>query len=74
MWEKQVRGEGRINRPEKCSRMKRRHEKLTGKMNWFRKEKEEQETGTKGGGKKKGMKRQATTEGILYVPYTPRVH
>ena len=72
MWERQTKGEGKINRPERSSRLKRRHEKLTGKMNWFRRENDKQETGARMGSRKKSKRRQAATEGILYVPYTPQ--
>ena len=36
MWEKQVKGEGWVNRPEGSTRQARRHNKLLGKTNWFK--------------------------------------
>ena len=36
MWEREIKGEGKINRPEKASRLKRRHAKLVGKSIWFK--------------------------------------
>ena len=44
MWELEVKGEGKINRPEKSSRQKRRWGKLCGKQQWFKQQ----------GGKQKG--------------------
>ena len=45
-------GEGRVNRPDRMTRNKRRYNKLIGKTEWFKEEKEEGK-GAVGGGKKK---------------------
>ena len=72
MWQGEVRGEGRINRPGASTRNKRRWTALCGKSSWFKKEKrkaEDQEASDPTRRKKK-RREQAEVESVLYVPHT----
>ena len=70
MWEMEVSKEGRINRPEKSSRSKRRWGKLCGKQQWFKSTKQAKNANAKNQGKKKGNIMKQEIEGVYYVPYT----
>ena len=41
MWEKEIKGYGKINRPEHNSRVKKSYNKLVGNTEWFKSVKED---------------------------------
>ena len=72
MYNDQKEGTGRINRPERTTRLRRRWGKLVGKTTWYKNRKGEEGTGKSQNGfrKKNEQQLRQEVEGTFYVPYT----
>ena len=70
MYTDQKEGKGRINRPEKTTRLKRRWGKLVSKANWYKTKKREETTekGLKCMRRKSEQQIKQEVECTLYVP------
>ena len=66
-------GQGYVNRPESHTKLKRRWNRLVGKHNWFKTDKNSQPPRSEYHGKGTVTRRsKVEIEGVLYVPYTPQ--
>ena len=71
MWQREVRGEGKFNRPGSSTKIKRRWMSLCGKTEWYNRKRKREDGDSKEDdpARRKSRKTEANVESVLYVPF-----